>query len=308
MVRIPRAENADKNFANLLTTTGDVVGILTSAEVSSMMGSDLYVINRDLEEVTGAGGGLIDYSNYHILGMTVDTGNNAIYGAVNNGAGDTALLRFDDGNETVARIIEFAAPHTMPDDFPAGFGAQLQPVFAPDFDTVIMGAESVAFHRQASATDLFFFTDGTSNDFCINWAVQDLTFHRSPSGLNLVTNLPTVDHDFFTDEMRVHANVLASSRQFNSSANSTREVFSDIVLLPIAEQMVFVTGREEDGAIFLVDDLNDNTESNHITANPPDPDVPQLTVFVSGDVQSARIDNGGRYYEHGSDGPVQCFR
>lgn len=203
-----------------------------------------------------------DQSDGYILGMTVDQTTTDIYAAVNGGADGPSIVRIANGAAQAAAVIEFANPATPNPLFPN---------FTPDFADVLMGPQAIAFYRQPSATNLFYFADGTLSDFCFGWAVQDLSNIRTAPSPGVVQTTAAVDSDFFTDEMRVHAPVFAGDYSFNP-ADPT--IHGDIVFVPVAARMAAITGKSS--GVVLVDDLNDHTEPAG-----SDPDVPELTPVLN---------------------------
>lgn len=203
-----------------------------------------------------------DHSNSAFLGMTIDGNSNDLYAAVQGPSG-IGLMRLSAGVAAVGSVIEFAAPTTV---------TPLSP-YAPGFASVLMGGESVAHFQQSGATDVFFFTDGTVADFCLGWAVQDLSFRRT--GLTATTfsnDFGTPDTNFQSDEVRIHANILAGDY---SLVDPT--IHSDIAYVSVAQRMVFCTGRPSPNGLFVVDDLNDNTE----IGSGSNPDTPQVSAVLT---------------------------
>lgn len=203
-----------------------------------------------------------DQSDGYILGMTVDQTTTDLYAAVNGGADGPSIVRIANGAAQAAAVVEFANPATANPLFPN---------FTPAFADVLMGPQAIAFYRQPSATNLFYFADGTPSDFCIGWAVQDLSNVRTAPSPGVVQTTAAADNDLFTDEMRVHAPVFAGDYSFNP-ADPT--IHGDIVYIPIAARMAAITGKSS--GVVLVDDLNDHTESSG-----SDPDVPELTPVLN---------------------------
>jgi len=243
--------------------THDVSGLVDTAVVGSPNFS--YLTNTLLSTIDGDNPK--DHSVDYILGMGIDRNTNDLYSASQDGVGGVAVMRYAIGVAQAGDIIEFAEPSTVPQP--------LTPNWSPAFADVLMGPEAVAFHRQPDATDLFFFTDGTASDYCIAWAVQDLPFVRSAPAVSQIQNLVgTPDANFFTDELRLHANVLAGNYAFDPLSPT---IHSDIVYLPVANQMIFSTGRQSDSGLFLVDDLNDNREIGQQS----NPDIPQVKVVLN---------------------------
>ena len=259
IVQFPKA-----NIARF-ETFGATAGFVASATVNTS--APFYVTNTDLLPMAQPQLFVDRRSNY-ILGMSVDTNSNDLYAAVQDGAGSTAILRFVEGvGGTASAVVEFASPGT------AVSNQLLYPYFAPLFGDVMVGAESVAHYRQATATDLVYYTDTTNVDFVVNWAVEDLSHQRVDiDGVyGAVVNAPTPDKNYYTDEMRVHADLFAGDFQYDPAMDP--HIHSDIVYVPRADQMLICTGR---GSNFvLVDDLDDNTERSST-----DPDFPQVTAVT----------------------------
>ncbi len=244
LIKIPQP-----NFSYVVGTAKD--GLVSAATVTAS--GPAYVTNTMLSTVTGNNPN--DQSDGYVLGMTVDKTTTDVYAAVAAGVNGPSILRIANGAAQAAAVIEFANPATPNPLFPN---------FTPDFTQVLMGPQSVAFYQQNSATDLFYFADGTGSDFCLGWAVQDLSFVRTAPSPGVVQNTAAVDNDFFTDEMRIHAPLLAGDYSF---APGTPSIHSDIVHIPVTGRMGLITGAGS--GVFLVNDLNDNTEENGTDSDSP---------------------------------------
>jgi hypothetical protein len=262
MIKFPSPGLADLNHNEdgIEGTVDD--GLVVEATATSEAGAESYLINSDL---AGGPDNPNDHSGDYILGMTVDTSSNDIHAVVRDGAASMAIMRLSQGDTQVQNVIEFAAPTTMPQP--------LSPGYSPFFADVMMGPESVVYFRNENNPDLFYFTDGTTNDFCMGWALEDLAFERIESG-GVVIDTSTPDTNFFTDEMRVHANVIASSRAFNAASP---HIHSDAVLVNGFDTIAFCTGRTLDESLFIVDDLDDNADEDIFG---DDPDIPQVDTVI----------------------------